>query len=245
MHRKAFTLAEVLITIGVIGVVAAITLPNVIAKYQKKILVTQLKKDVNFVLNTFISVFGEEGVDKISNSSLFHGMFDTSMPRFQATSLRKYIEGQELNQDSDFAKFAIEHGGASTNSWDPSIFLMLKDGSCISFSTGQVNQDFSNSLYLATVTLDVNCNKGPNEAGRDRYKIYINDFGKIYIPSSYNCWASNPQQKEDKLNDLAGALGISRKELEELLKNEGVDLASSGNTECFYKILEDNWEMNY
>ena len=34
-RRVAFTLAEVLITLGIIGVVAALTIPNLIAKYQK------------------------------------------------------------------------------------------------------------------------------------------------------------------------------------------------------------------
>lgn len=34
--KKAFTLAEVLITLGIVGVVAAITIPTLIAGYQKK-----------------------------------------------------------------------------------------------------------------------------------------------------------------------------------------------------------------
>ncbi len=34
--KHAFTLAEVLITLGVIGIVAAMTLPGLIAKYEKK-----------------------------------------------------------------------------------------------------------------------------------------------------------------------------------------------------------------
>ena len=37
--KKAFTLAEVLITLGIIGVVAAITIPGLIAKYQKETLI--------------------------------------------------------------------------------------------------------------------------------------------------------------------------------------------------------------
>ena len=41
---KAFTLAEVLITLGVIGVVAAMTLPSVIKHYQQQATVNQLKK---------------------------------------------------------------------------------------------------------------------------------------------------------------------------------------------------------
>lgn len=42
--KKAFTLAEVLITLGIIGVVAALTIPVLIMNYQKKQTVTQLKK---------------------------------------------------------------------------------------------------------------------------------------------------------------------------------------------------------
>ena len=42
--RVAFTLAEVLITLGVIGVVASLTLPSVITKYQDKVLINNTKK---------------------------------------------------------------------------------------------------------------------------------------------------------------------------------------------------------
>ena len=40
---KAFTLAEVLITIGIIGLVAALTFPSIIGYYQKKVLQEQFK----------------------------------------------------------------------------------------------------------------------------------------------------------------------------------------------------------
>lgn len=36
--KKAFTLAEVLITLGIIGVVAAITIPMLMTKYHKLLL---------------------------------------------------------------------------------------------------------------------------------------------------------------------------------------------------------------
>ena len=41
---KGFTLAEVLITVGVIGVVAAMTLPGLVNKYKKIVVVNKLKK---------------------------------------------------------------------------------------------------------------------------------------------------------------------------------------------------------
>ncbi len=48
--KRAFTLAEVLITLGIIGVVAAMTLPSLVGNYKKKQAVTQLQK-VYTVLN--------------------------------------------------------------------------------------------------------------------------------------------------------------------------------------------------
>ena len=42
--KAAFTLAEVLITLGIIGVVAAMTIPNLITAHQKRVTVTKLQK---------------------------------------------------------------------------------------------------------------------------------------------------------------------------------------------------------
>ena len=41
---KAFTLSEVLITLGIIGIIAAMTLPSLVGRYQEKVTVTRLKK---------------------------------------------------------------------------------------------------------------------------------------------------------------------------------------------------------
>ena len=43
-RKTAFTLAEVLITLGTICVVAAITIPSLIKEYQKHVLVNQLNQ---------------------------------------------------------------------------------------------------------------------------------------------------------------------------------------------------------
>ncbi len=51
MHKFGFTLAEVLITLGVIGVVAAMTLPSLTKKYQDKLLLTQVKKSYSELEN--------------------------------------------------------------------------------------------------------------------------------------------------------------------------------------------------
>lgn len=52
--HSAFTIAEVLVTLGIIGIVAAMTLPSVIVSYQKKQTSAQLKKNLfNFCLGSF------------------------------------------------------------------------------------------------------------------------------------------------------------------------------------------------
>ncbi len=42
--RRAFTLAEVLITLGILGVVAALTMPSLVGNYKKSVLETRIKK---------------------------------------------------------------------------------------------------------------------------------------------------------------------------------------------------------
>ena len=44
MRKNAFNFSEVMITIGVIGVVAALTMPGIVAHYHQKEYVTQLQR---------------------------------------------------------------------------------------------------------------------------------------------------------------------------------------------------------
>ena len=48
-RNAAFTLAEVLITLGIIGIVAAITLPSLIGRWQEKVRQAQFKKAFNII----------------------------------------------------------------------------------------------------------------------------------------------------------------------------------------------------
>ncbi len=57
--KCAFTLAEVLITLGIIGVVAASTIPSLVSHYQRKVLETQFKKSYSVLSQSMISVQSE------------------------------------------------------------------------------------------------------------------------------------------------------------------------------------------
>lgn len=71
--RLGFTLAEVLITLGIIGVVAALTLPALIQNYQKKATATSVKKaysELNQVIQMAKADYGDHLVGIIMNKGI-------------------------------------------------------------------------------------------------------------------------------------------------------------------------------
>lgn len=111
MHYKnsAFTLAEVLITLGIIGIVASLTLPSLIQKYHEKQRVVQLKKAYSVLQNAFLMAKDEYGeitdwgltitntgkVDANGNTVL-----DYSGGMSVMSILMKYIEKSSIPQKS-------------------------------------------------------------------------------------------------------------------------------------------------
>ena len=74
LKRPAFTLAEVLITLGIIGVVAAMTMPSLIQNYQRHVWLTQLKKSYSVLTNGFKAMLAEDNVDFLYDTSLFNSI---------------------------------------------------------------------------------------------------------------------------------------------------------------------------
>ena len=62
--KKAFTLAETLITLGVIGVVAALTLPTLINSYKKQVTTARLKKFNSIFNQMMLQSEAENGPSK-------------------------------------------------------------------------------------------------------------------------------------------------------------------------------------
>ena len=59
--HKGFTLAEVLITLGIIGVIAALTIPTLINKTTNKELETAFKKNYSMVQNAYKKAYYDNG----------------------------------------------------------------------------------------------------------------------------------------------------------------------------------------
>ena len=69
--KKAFTLAEVLITLMIIGIVAALTIPSVISNYQQQEFKTGLKKAVSVLNEAIQTNIAQEGETPYENGDLF------------------------------------------------------------------------------------------------------------------------------------------------------------------------------
>jgi len=69
-RQTAFTLAEVLITLGIIGVVAAMTMPMLIAKYQKYVLANKFKQSLAILTQGFQKMMVDEGVTNIDDATI-------------------------------------------------------------------------------------------------------------------------------------------------------------------------------
>lgn len=68
--RKGFTLAEVLITIGIIGVVAAMTIPTLITKYKRHVAEVKLQKFYSVINNAMKMI--EQNYGEISEVTTIH-----------------------------------------------------------------------------------------------------------------------------------------------------------------------------
>ena len=60
-YQKAFTLAEVLITLGIIGIVAAMTLPTLIQKNEERVTVTKVKKFYSVMNQALLMAIKDNG----------------------------------------------------------------------------------------------------------------------------------------------------------------------------------------
>ena len=69
LRRAAFTLAEVLITLGIIGVVAALTMPSLIQRYKDQVLIAQSKKSYSNFMNVLNRMLADTG--SVDYSSIF------------------------------------------------------------------------------------------------------------------------------------------------------------------------------
>ena len=230
-----FTLAEVLVTLGIIGVVSAMTVPTLMQNYQRKTYVTQLHKVYNELSQALLQYqtdrnavnLREAGINSLNNTLSFINSYfkvvtdcgaDTE-PCF-ATEYHK-LDGTKMDDER-------------CNSTHPCLVLANGCSMSIYYPDGDVGPIFQ-------VILDINGQQGPNIAGRDFFSFYIYNNGVIDDLAT--------KDSEDSPNGFEWDASVTAPLSEEIREtNFNRGCMSNKPREwhgCFGKILNDNWEMNY
>ena len=170
LKKAAFTLAEVLITLGIIGVVAAMTMPSLIQNYQEKTTVTKLKKCYSLVSQAYVSILNDEG----GSDTLQAGDDLEMMEKFG-----KYLKYQKTcgRNKGCFPNVTYKSvTGNGYSKWEDDTTdrsrAILTDGTLIMFNKSVITEN-ENYIY-AQIYVDINGFKGPNQLGRDFFYFYIN-----------------------------------------------------------------------
>lgn len=243
-----FTLAEVLITLAIVGVVAALTLPSLIQNYQKQALVNQLKKSYSMWSQAFQKILADEDVEKLSDTELW-SKHPGYCSQNDISGCNEFLSGMQkyLKLEFSSAKENNEYKGG----YEKTAYLFkLEDGSLIRAFTffkekryerdeNKIKELGGNMLSeIGFISIDVNGFKGPNESGKDIFLFKISNEGKLYPKAG----------KDDALHESAININSNRYYWKNDTSSWGCNNGYSGrdlNSGCAAKIMEEGWKMNY
>lgn len=228
MKHNAFTLAEVLITIAIIGVVAALTIPTLVANYQKKVFVSQLQKTIATIANATKLLMAEEQTSNLNRTYLYNEgyskeAYENSVGKFLKTYFRVIKTCNRWDNNLDECIYTGDYKSIFDQNSDwcggGSYCGVLSNGATICLSPF----DFT----VMTIEIDVNGKNGPNTCGRDVFNLSMNYSGTIaesFDKTDYNTYYHNPQRCGYS-NDVNNSVGYG--------------------AGCYNKIVQDGWKMDY
>ena len=167
--KKGFSLAEVLITLTIIGIIAAITIPSILQSTQKKEFIIAWRKSFSIIANV-VNYMRANGEDDFKNEDTLCRTFAQYVKQSKICREGKFVEdGCAPEAYPIYYKYGTrrvhsqnmgEIGGGSS-------CILVDNASIICFDS-----------YIAMV--DVNGYKGPNTIGQDIFAALI-DFKDITL----------------------------------------------------------------
>jgi len=184
---KAFTLAEVLVTLGIIGVVAAMTMPVIVGKIEKYVLKNQIKKNYSMLSQIHQKLrieFDDVLNNPISSDASYIGSgyeaFNTAV--IESLKVIKVCEGNALASGCIPKYQGLGVSGCPSFSenelYNKRTVYVLSDGSLLI----PYSMDWR-SLWL----VDVNGKKGPNKASYDLFDVRYDSATKRIEYLGYGC----------------------------------------------------------
>lgn len=181
----AFTLAETLIVMGIIGVVAALTIPNLnsaTADKEKVAKVQKLYSNLNDAFGRAQAVYGpfEEWFRGDSNENAQTTRFAERITEFMKVTKNC---GMSTNQGCFSKGILYLNSPGSFNGWDDTdssyYKVILADGTSVMFKY--------NGLNASLIMLDIDGpNKGAKKVGIDVFRLFVADNNIQYL--DFNGW---------------------------------------------------------
>ncbi len=181
--KSAFTLAEVLITLAIIGVVAAFTIPTLIQKYQEQAWITGTKKFYNVMSRAVQMAVLDNGLPETWDLSNPENMIKPLMPYLKITEYCTSKNGKVCYNNMVYNKNGTFYEGIGkyllngTNKDRPA--LRLNDGTVVSVLVQSTDCNNLNLGICGEYYADINGEKGPNIDGKDVFFFVLTKDGQI------------------------------------------------------------------
>lgn len=241
-RKLAFTLAEVLITLGIIGIIAEVTIPVLYHDLQNKQYAITLEKTYTVFNQALIQIANDRGC---IGDLACTGLFDSGSVSLQAfgdavssyfkvnkncgitASADCFSDSVSPNYDGSGTRIATYSSNTSYYRFitiDNVSFAIASYGDNCIMTTFGVN---SMSSVCGAVLIDVNGLKGPNNQGRDVFAFYItNGKGPLLYPRGGKDHIPN---------------GVSK-----YWKDTGTCTpADTGGLFCAGRVIDEGWQMKY
>lgn len=176
---KAFTLAEVLLTLAIVGIVAALTIPTLLFNVSDSSMKAQYKTDFSEVSQAVLSIKNDNGTLK--------GVFtdaNTTMNLFKGKmNISKSCYGDDIKSNCWHNDGVVKTLYGEDSIVGPSVLdgaMITSRGSLIltsEMTSGCSNNGYrkNSEMYCASFFIDVNGFKAPNTIGKDILGFVIDE----------------------------------------------------------------------
>ncbi len=174
---KAFTLAEVLITLGIIGVVAAITIPTMINNHERRQLETALRRSYSLI-NQALDMHHAKTGDRLT-SLIGQGAVKPILMQYMKV-IKDCGAGQVLCKSPQNTKIQdVYKNFSGTANIGYGFYRLMDDGQFV-LNDGSYILLENGPDFKVFISVDVNgYEKGPNRAGIDLFMFQVNENGKL------------------------------------------------------------------
>lgn len=210
--KVGFTLAEVLITLGIIGVVAAITIPTLMQKYYEKQTVAKLKETYSILSQALKSASQEEGLPEEWDCN----KADKESAEKGAAIFKKYIKvATDCGVDDSKGMCVAPTNYPSLNGreeWSffknsPEYKIKLMNGTSFWFRfIDETESARARSGMIMSLKIDTNGAQKPNIAGRDLFFLRYYENKGLLLEGATN---TENSYKANCLNTKQSGMGCA------------------------------------